>query len=210
MTVHLAQVWTQHLRTPGQWERGVTALVKMLTKVNISCILRPWLETSLPVCLRSTSRMCSSGWSRFKPEARFSAATAWRSFSAKSWLNMIINNGCWEKAYFAESPRHMWLSTRRCYLVRECLTDGGACKLVLNDRQPQVASSHQDRHLDVVLIRDPCRWIQVQWLSHTQKVRERNMSTRNGTFLVVLDFLGRFSGLFLCFLLRIRHLTCEM
>ena len=32
--------------------------------------------TSLPVCLRSISRMCSSGWSRFKPEARFNAATA--------------------------------------------------------------------------------------------------------------------------------------
>lgn len=115
-----------------------------------------------------------------------------------------------EGAYYAELPHHIWLSTRRCYLAREYLTDGGACKLVLNDRQPQVASSHQDRHLWVVLIRVLCRWIQVRWLSHTQKVRERIMWTRNSTFFVVLNFLGRFSGLFLCFLLRIRHLTCEM
>jgi hypothetical protein len=45
-------------------------------KCQLYCMLKSKLETSLPVCLTSTSRMCSSGWSRFKPEAQLSAATA--------------------------------------------------------------------------------------------------------------------------------------
>lgn len=49
---------------------------------------------------------------------------------------------------------------------------GGACELVLNDRQPQVALSHQDRHLWVVSIRVPCHWIQVQWLRYPKGQKE--------------------------------------
>ena len=59
------------------------------SKMSIVCKDRGWLNTSLPVCLRSTNRICNSGWSRFKEDAWFSAATAWRSFPAKSWLKMV-------------------------------------------------------------------------------------------------------------------------
>jgi hypothetical protein len=77
--------------------------------------------------------------------------------------------------------------------------DGGTWKLVLNDRQLQVVSGHQDHRLWVVRFRVPCPWVQVPWLSHTTRSANELGGQGIAPFLSSWTFWAAFLAFFLAF-----------